>query len=95
MICGPDGGKTPRKEVEKAVFQSLPCGLYRRNSFISIELSLQLRSMRVKEEIDVNLNSILTCAENLARQISAKPGKRLWIGVREAGPPIHVQEARR
>jgi len=21
--------------------------------------------------------------------------KRLWIGVREAGPPIHVQEARR
>ena len=51
---GQNAPKRGRKGVEKAVFQSLPRGSYRRNSCISIHLSLQSRSTTAKEEIDVN-----------------------------------------
>src|SRR5271157_3127236 len=76
LICGPDGAKMPRKGVEKAVSRSLPRGSYRRNSCIGIELSLQVLLTRAKGEIDVNYYSVLTCAENMARQTFAGSGKR-------------------
>src|SRR5271157_5006084 len=37
---------------------------------------------------------LITCVESLISKFWKKPEKRLWIGVREAGPPIHVREAR-
>src|SRR5271157_2948870 len=75
-FVGRMGAKCPEKGSKRGFFQSLPPGSYWRNSFVSIQLSLQFRSKGGKGEIDVSSISILTCVENLARQTSAGAGKR-------------------
>ena len=54
---------------------------------------LHARLLALKRE-NVPTPSTITAILRRHRALAPTPPQRLWIGVREAGPPIHVQEVR-
>src|SRR5271157_143709 len=76
LICGPDGAKTPRKGVEKAVFSKSTTWIISAQLLCQHTVKPTVASTWVKIGIDVSYDSVLTCAENLALQTSAGSGKR-------------------
>ena len=75
LICESGGVKRPEMGSKWRLWGNRLRGSLRRNSFLGKQLGLESRETRVKREKEVSPISILSCAENQARQTSAENPK--------------------